>query len=136
MLIRLHGMHAQGRTVQVSTTRVLSEHKGRRSTGIEAKGERGCLAKLPPDQASAAGPDVLDMFHMLGRLNTSPGHGVPPVTWWGTESRAPALRSAACWAASAQVGEPRRQTLRLRAALHQALRRSGGQPHLQAMALH
>ena len=66
----------------------------------------------------------------------SPGHGVPPVTWWGTESQAPASRSAACWTASLQVGEPQRRTLRLRAALHQASRRSGGQPHLQAMALH
>ena len=76
------------------------------------------------------------MFHTLDRLKKSPGHGVLLVTSWGTESRAPAWRSAACWAASAPAGGPQRRTLRLRAALHQALRRSGGQPHLQAMALH
>lgn len=73
---------------------------------------------------------------MLNGLKRSPGQGAPTMTLWGIESQAPALRSAACWAASLQRREPQRRTLRLRAALHQASRRSGGQPHLQAMALH
>ena len=96
--------------MQVSTSCALGQPKGLRSTGSEAKGFRAlqhCLKEAawqsPGDQASAADQAVLDMFCMLNWLqnkyiyNTiSPGHGVPPVTWWGTESQAPASCSAAC----------------------------------------